>query len=51
MVCGNRLLQMTCTEYGCDYKLDLDGQVTCALCGAMDDDMKPDMFERQVDFE
>jgi len=23
----------------CDYQLDLDGQVTCATCGAMDDDM------------
>ena len=20
---------MTCTKYGCDYELDLDGQVTC----------------------
>jgi hypothetical protein len=45
---------MTCTKYGCDYQLDLDGQVTCAVCGAMDDDMSPttlDMFESQVDFE
>jgi hypothetical protein len=30
-----------CTKYGCDYQLDLDGQVTCANCGAMDDDMLP----------
>jgi len=30
-----------CTKYGCDYQLDLDGQVTCANCGAMDDDMQP----------
>lgn len=45
---------MTCTKYGCDYELDLDGQVTCIVCGAMDDDMSPitlDMFEAQVDFE
>jgi hypothetical protein len=28
-----------CTKYGCDYKLDLDGQVTCSNCGAMGDDM------------
>ncbi len=31
---------MTCTKYGCDYQLDLDGQVTCTICGAMDDDME-----------
>lgn len=24
----------------CDYRVDLDGQVTCAICGAMDDDME-----------
>ena len=23
-----------CTNYGCDYQLDLDGQVTCVLCGS-----------------
>jgi hypothetical protein len=28
-----------CTKYGCDYKLDLDGQVTCDNCGAIGDDM------------
>ena len=28
-----------CTKYGCDYQLDLDGQVTCTNCGAMGDDM------------
>jgi hypothetical protein len=28
-----------CIKYGCDYKLDLDGQVTCDNCGAMGDDM------------
>lgn len=35
-----------CTKYGCDYQLDLDGQVTCTNCGAMDDDMpnpQPDL--------
>jgi hypothetical protein len=31
---------MTCTKYGCNYELDLDGQVTCTVCGAMDDDMQ-----------
>jgi len=38
----------------CTYILDLDGQVTCSICGAMDDDMNPttlDIFETQVDFE
>jgi hypothetical protein len=28
-----------CVKYGCDYQVDLDGQVTCSNCGAMDDDM------------
>ena len=45
---------MICSKYGCDYQLDLDGQVTCANCGAMDDDKQPvDLkhFESQVDFE
>jgi len=28
-----------CVKYGCDYQVDLDGQVTCRNCGAMDDDM------------
>jgi len=41
VVYRNRLLQMTCTKYGCDYELDLDGQVTCTVCGAMDDDRQP----------
>jgi hypothetical protein len=35
----------------CNFELDLDGQITCSLCGAMDDDMKPDIFESQIDFE
>ena len=33
--------QMTCTKYGCNFELDLDGQVTCTVCGAMDDDLQP----------
>jgi len=28
-----------CTKYGCNYELDLDGQITCTNCGAMGDDM------------
>jgi len=28
-----------CSKYGCDYQLDIDGQVTCTNCGAMGDDM------------
>ena len=24
----------------CDFQLDLDGQVTCYTCGAMDDEME-----------
>ena len=36
-----------CTKYGCDYQLDLDGQVTCSNCGAMDDDMtNPNVIEQ-----
>lgn len=34
-----------------DFIKDLDGQVTCSSCGAMDDDMLPDIFENQIDFE
>jgi hypothetical protein len=26
--------------HDCTYALDLDGQVTCTVCGAMDDDME-----------
>ena len=41
--------------HNCNYELDLDGQVTCSICGAMDDDMesniKPDIWETQVSFE
>jgi hypothetical protein len=46
-----------CNKYGCNYELDLDGQVTCSNCGAMGDDMpnptgiKNSAFETQVDFE
>ena len=42
-------------KHDCNYELDLDGQVTCTLCGAMDDDMNVNaensIFETQVDFE
>ena len=39
-----------CTKYGCDYQLDLDGQVTCSNCGAMDDDMtNPNVLEQSYD--
>ena len=44
--------------HDCIYALDLDGSITCSICGAMDDDMLPrrtyndnDKFETQVDFE
>jgi hypothetical protein len=37
---------MTCTKYGCNYELDLDGQVTCTICGAMDDDMIKYTYEQ-----
>jgi hypothetical protein len=38
-----------CTKYGCDYQLDLDGQVTCSNCGAMDDDMLPIQTYSDID--
>jgi hypothetical protein len=35
-----------CFKYGHDFQIDLDGQVTCSNCGAMDDDMTtPNMIE------
>jgi len=37
--------------HNCAYDLDLDGSVTCNICGAMDDDMDTNIFETQVDFE
>jgi hypothetical protein len=50
--------------HDCIFNLDLDGQVTCSICGAMDDDMpnptniddcRPNIdnlnFETQRDFE
>ena len=43
-----------CSKYGCDYQLDLDGQVTCSNCGAMDDDMQSiplDMPNPQPDLD
>lgn len=27
-----------CVKYGHDYQIDLDGQVTCSMCGTMDDE-------------
>lgn len=30
---------MICAKYGCNFELDMDGQVTCVECGAMDDEM------------
>lgn len=30
----------------CNYELDLDGSITCTVCGAMDDDAStPNMIE------
>jgi hypothetical protein len=41
-----------CTKYGCDFQLDLDGQVTCTNCGAMDDDKTPSSWgDTPVSFE
>ena len=37
-----------CVKYGCDYQLDLDGQVTCFNCGAMDDDMQAGPREKDT---
>ena len=28
-----------CTKYGCNYELDLDGQVTCVICGTMNNEV------------
>jgi hypothetical protein len=36
--------------HNCNYELDLDGQVTCSICGAMEE-LKPDIWETQVSFE
>lgn len=33
-----------------DFQLDLDGQVTCFICGIKNDD-KQSIFESQIDFE
>ena len=32
---------LTRVKHEHDFILDLDGQVTCSQCGAMDDDMDP----------
>jgi hypothetical protein len=37
--------------HDCTYSLDLDGSITCSVCGAMDDDMDNNIFETQMDFE
>ena len=47
-------MSMECNSKGCNFELDLDGQVTCVSCGAMDDDKQTiptEHFENQVDFE
>lgn len=47
-------MNMECNSKGCNFELDLDGQVTCVSCGAMDDDKQTipaKYFENQVDFE
>jgi hypothetical protein len=47
-------MNMECNSTGCNFELDLDGQVTCVSCGAMDDDKQTiptKHFENQVDFE
>jgi len=28
-----------CINYGCMYELDLDGQITCILCGSKNDEI------------
>jgi hypothetical protein len=33
-------LKDNCANSGCDFQLDMDGQVTCVKCGAMDDENK-----------
>jgi len=30
-----------CNKYGCDYQKDFDGEITCTLCGAKHDVIKP----------
>ena len=35
----------------CNFELDLDGQVTCTVCGSMDENEPVDIFETQKDFE
>ena len=29
----------TCITYGCKYELDLDGQITCVICGTMNNEV------------
>jgi hypothetical protein len=28
-----------CITYGCTYELDLDGQITCIICGSKNDEI------------
>ena len=51
---GRILMSIKCNKQGCSFELDLDGQVTCLFCGAMDDDKQTpsvEDFENQVNFE
>ncbi len=38
-----------CGKYGCDFQVDLDGQVTCSMCGSRDDDMPKSIKEDVTD--
>jgi hypothetical protein len=43
---------MICDKDNCNFELDLDGQVTCSQCGAMNKtSITLSDFESQVDFE
>ena len=35
---GGGMMEAICTKYGCDFALDLDGQITCTNCGGRDED-------------
>jgi hypothetical protein len=41
-----------CINYGCDFQLDLDGQVTCIVCGSMNNDKKTGFgYDELKDFD
>jgi RNA polymerase subunit RPABC4/transcription elongation factor Spt4 len=40
---------MSCKD--CKYVLDTDGQISCEVCGARDDEMLPDFWSTQSSFE